>query len=60
MADTPAPPRARRPYATPTLHAYGAVKDLTAGGSGAQAELKIEILNMCFVGMNAMRDVTLC
>jgi hypothetical protein len=30
----------RQPYQTPTLVEYGSVQDLTAGGSGAQSELK--------------------
>lgn len=30
--------KTRRPYRKPHLHSYGAVKDLTAGGSGNKAE----------------------
>lgn len=60
MADLPPHARARRAYGTPTLIAYGAVKDLTAGGSGPTAEFKLEIGMFCMTGMNANKSVTLC
>ena len=44
----PAPPRprpARRPYGTPQLRRYGALKDLTAGGSGTMQEIFMVLMS---------------
>jgi hypothetical protein len=35
---TDQPAAKRRPYRSPTMHCYGAIKDLTAGGSGNNVE----------------------
>ena len=64
MATNPTPPltgpSTKKAYNTPVVMEFGAVADLTAGGSGAQPELKIEIFMMCFAGMLATKSITLC
>ena len=49
------------PYETPVLVEYGAVQDLTAGGSGAQSEFGFDMMGDPFCKpMNQMRQVALC
>jgi hypothetical protein len=44
-------PRAqKRAYASPVLSEFGAVQDLTAGGSGPQPELAYTFFMMCATG----------